>query len=211
MPETLGALLSLKASGKIGGHRRRRAATAPEPPPEAGVPDMLPHIAGQFYSAPAPGTALSATGFAANTLYLIPFVVPEAGQYDRIGIRQTGAGAGNYRFGVYGPFEGTFAGLPRLLDSGNVASVAASDVLATIALQLEAGWYLLAAVWDNTINKRSFASTGFIAELGLTILNGTAMNAYATEALAFGALPATLTAPTLITTAVLPWIALRRA
>lgn len=210
MPKPVGALFSLSASGKLGGHRRRRAEPEPVPPEESGVPDMFPHTSGRYYTSPIVADAGTTLSTALNEIQLIPFVVPITGFYDRIGVRQTGAGATNYRFGIYGPFTGNITGAALILDTGVVATAGAAVVEATINQELTAGWYLLAAIADATRTRTAAAVASVLKQLGEPGAALISRHTFAIVNQAFGSLPNPLPAVTYVDNIVLPVIFLRK-
>lgn len=154
---------------------------------------MLPHVSGSYYTLPTtPLPSINGTFLNLNIAHLHPFFVPISGDYDQIGLRQSGAGACNYRFAIYGPFTGDLANLPLLLDSGQVASAGIGDRLATIAQTLAAGWYFLAVNTDVGRQVQALNLDDINTPQGQLDLTTFPTNVWYSVALAYGAYPATL-------------------
>lgn len=162
---------------------------------------MMPHIPGRFYGPPGSASTNTTNTVGANFLVMVPFVAPQDGNYDLIGIRQTGAGTPNVRLGVYGPINTTLTNLPLILDSGQIVSAGISDIMAPISLVLPMGWYTLAILISaNTVFAALPAGT-FLAQLGAT--NLTASNSptgmgWTAASQAYGALPSLSGTPTFV-------------
>ena len=109
------------------------------------------------------GTTPSTQLLTTNTLYYVPFVVPETWSPNRIGINVTNAVSSTIaRMGIYNDVDGVPAGAP-LLDAGTVdtASVATREVTLATPQLLPAGIYWLAVAVSGavTLSSESIVAT----------------------------------------------------
>jgi len=102
----------------------------------------------------------STSAIAANRLHAVPFIVPRAMTFDRIGISITAGGAGGSkaRLGIYSDGANITPGA-LLLDAGEVAADGVAVVACVINLALTKGLYWPAVVSDDTPTLRSTYST----------------------------------------------------
>ncbi|MGD0397598.1 MAG: hypothetical protein ABSC04_01655 [Syntrophobacteraceae bacterium] len=107
---------------------------------------------GRYYSSPC--NSLAAESLAANTLYMIPVMVPLPAVLSGIGVKVTTPQAGALgRLGIYGasgygPRCGTPGGL--VVDAGEISLAAAGEVEIAINQLLYPGLYFLAIVGNNS-------------------------------------------------------------
>lgn len=157
----------------------------------------LPPISQQWYTFPSSDNNISTSARVANRLYLVPFPNPQTTTYDAIACEVTSAAAGNVRMGIYGPFTGSFASIPLVLDAGTISAASNGVKSVTISQSLSPGWYLLAAVFSSTPVVREIANSGALNLFGRTVQGNSIWDSRAYYAFTFGALPSpSTTAPT---------------
>jgi hypothetical protein len=151
---------------------------------------------GRYYTYPFV-TSVSAPQVIANVMYGVPVFISETNTFTKIGIRVT-APFGNARLGIYN-MDGDALPSTLLVDAGAVSMAASGEKEIAISTMLAAGWYYLAAIFDNaSANVSSIGATG----AGSFVYGGAAassdvVTAWAPQiAQAFGALPASFGAAT---------------
>lgn len=168
---------------------------APSPP--AGAYYSVPPVSGRYYQSPATSAAPGSLVVTANRLYLRPFPVPQTTTYDQIGLQVSALSAGNCRMGIYGPFTGSFASLPLVLDAGTFSTGTTGAKTITINQQLTPGWYILAAVFDATPTVRAPTNDTNLSPWGRTAIATGSQESSAYYAFAYAALPSpSTTTPT---------------
>jgi hypothetical protein len=151
-----------------------------------------PHFgfrANYYYSSFNGWTAGTRT-LAANRLFYVPFFVPQATTWTRIGVNVATPAAGTtIRLGIYNNGNGVPTGAPRL-DAGTVSAATTGEKELTISHALDVGWYWLAVVSNGTaaITAESNASLGFRPNMGFATGAGTGY-AMMQEDITYGSLP----------------------
>lgn len=171
----------------------------------------LPLVSGQSYGGQFQGNGGAAVGFTQHQLYLVPLAVPLSTNFDQLNCRHTSAGTCNIRMGIYGPFTGTFDGLPRLVDSGSLPCSGAAVITAAISITLAPGWYLLAFIEDATDVFNSVPSSADWNLFGSDQSPASGYENQATYAIGSLSLPATLSGNPAITAGSRPIIRIRVA
>lgn len=171
-------------------------------PASAGLPGpQMPHISGRYYCQPDTCGAPSTLAVTANRLYLAPLYVPQTASYDRIAVAVAGAAAGNVRLGIYGPFTGSWGSLALVTDAGTVSCGSLGTKTITINQQLTQGWYLTAAVFDNTPTVFAYNGANTLSQAGRADVDSNAAALVLYYAFTYGTLPSpSTTTPTYQTT-----------
>lgn len=130
------------------------------------IAPMPPFIPGQYYTTPTLDPSYTTTSTATGSIRLIPFYVPEATTFDQISWEVTATTGTNDRLAVYGPLTTSPGSAPLLADTGNVAIGSTGVKAATIALNLDPGWYLLAIQNGTTRTFRTLAIGNYAAPFG---------------------------------------------
>lgn len=126
----------------------------------------LPHASGRFYDSRIQ-SAFTTVALSANTLYGVPFYVPNTTTYTAIVVEVTTlAGGKSVRLGIYNDSNGTPGTL--VLDAGTVSAATTGGKTITISQQLTTGWYWLAAVSDGTPSLRALSQSNALPSLGFT-------------------------------------------
>jgi hypothetical protein len=145
-------------------------------------------VTNRYYSCFNSG-AVTTQQLVANTVYYLPFFVPEVAAWTRLGINVTTGVSGAARLGIYNNVGGVPSGAP-LLDAGTVATTSTGEQEITISQTLAPGWYWLAIVANATATLTAESVSGSTQLIGLGSASGSAADAlYYTQASTYGALP----------------------
>lgn len=148
---------------------------------------QLRHASGRFYSSPL-NTTTDTQALSINTLYAIPFFVPETKTYTSINIEVTTLGVlANGRLGIYRDSDGAPGAL--VLDAGTISATTTGAKTIAISQSLTAGWYWLAYVIDVAHTVRSLPAASVLAWLGFTSGTDTVFHPGWSVAFTYAALP----------------------
>lgn len=177
----------------------------------AGSAFALAPISQQWYTAPSDDNNISTMSTAANTMYLVPFPVPQTTTYDAFGLEITASAAGNVHLGIYGPFTGSFASLPLVLDTGAVSVSSTGQKTQAISQSLTPGWYFLAALFSNSPTVRQIANSNALNVFGRTVRGTSIWDSRAIYSQAYGNLPSPSTTTPAFDNGGMPLLELRAA
>lgn len=151
----------------------------------------IPHIAGRFYDSRV-NTTVGTIALAANTLYGVPFYVPQGNTYTALACEITTTQANStVRMGIYNDGGGVPSTL--VLDAGTVSAITTGGKTISISQYLPAGWYWLAAVSNTIPNVRAIVTTNALPSLGFSSGTDTVFHVGYSGAFTFGALPTPFT------------------
>lgn len=180
-------------------------------PSGSGAPPWQPpYITGNYYGPWCTANGMSSSNIVANRQYFIPFYVPTTTTFDSIAIKKAGAGAANYRLGIYGPATTDWASMTLVLDAGAVAAAGAGMQTIAISQALTPGWYALSVITDTTATVAQAALSDVWGWLG----NDDPINNFKTYAYAaqtYGALPSPSSATPSYAVVSIPYVMLRAA
>lgn len=154
---------------------------------------MPPLISGQSYGILSSSVTPGSVALTANQIYLAPFFVPLSTNFDQLNCRTAAGGGATVDMGLYGPFTGTFDGLPAIVRSGNVSIAFAGPLTFAINITLGVGWYLLAFCYNGTGAINTIQASSQIATLGQAGAASVAFTTVAFYSTASPNLPASLT------------------
>lgn len=147
----------------------------------------LPHTPGRFYDSRV-NTTVGTVAMAANTLYGVPFYVPNGSTYTGLVAEvTTTVAAATIRMGIYQDSQGAPSTL--ILDAGTVSAVTTGGKTIAISQYLPAGWFWLAAVSNTIPNVRCIATTNALPTLGFSSGTDTSFHVGYSVAFSFAALP----------------------
>lgn len=152
------------------------------------------YAAARYYTGEAMNASNGATtgAVAANTLYVMPFLVQQKRTWTKIGINVTVLAGTNARLGIYNFANGVPTTL--VLDAGTISTATTGQKEATISQILEVGAYALVVVFDNTptVTMGTLSTTIGAGMIGAGSF-GT-IDTQQTATFTFGALPASFSA-----------------
>lgn len=121
---------------------------------------------GMYYTSRLTGSPLENTLVPTNAIDVLPFVVTESQNFDRIAIRVTTAVAGNCRLGIYADSGDVYPG-NLILDAGEVDTGTTGVKEIIISLNLTPGLYWLARVFNAQPYIKGIPSNSIIPVLGM--------------------------------------------
>lgn len=130
----------------------------------------------------------------ANTIYYVPYFVPQSGAVAKISIIVTFAGSADARgrMGIYT----NVAGLPSALvvDGGEFTPSSTGEFQLTISPSLSVGWYWLAIVINSPTTAPKFSSILSQIDVVGNSITGTTISSYKyiNQSFTYGALPSTV-------------------
>ncbi len=150
------------------------------------------HRSGRFYGVTTVREN-STKALSANTLYLVPLLIPQRQAYNAIGVYPTVAVGVNARMGIYSDTGGYSGSL--LLDAGAMALTASAQNNVSFTRTIEAGAYFAAIVTDAACTLTAPGASLHAYLHGLINLNSTAPLLSVSHT--YGALPVSFSSPTI--------------
>lgn len=112
---------------------------------------------GTSFYAPASSAAAN-TVLVQNTLYAMPFFIPIAATFSKLGVVTTGVASSAARLGIYADVNGSPG--TRIVDGGSVATTAGGFFTVTINQALSQGWVWLACAVQGAAGNLNSVTSG---------------------------------------------------